>query len=141
MATGAYPRAMLVVTSDTIPGYDIIAVFGAVTGSSLQPQRGLYTMGITYVEIAAKLAANRREAIGWMIADARQSNANAIVGMKMDSVHSPGGFEHCAYGTAVWAVPTTEDAKRLYEAMTHEGRVPPLSQYDEVIRRINATID
>ena len=140
MAAGAYPRAMLVVTTDTIPGYDIVAVFGTVTGSATV-RIVAHLMPPDLDGMAAMMVQNRRDAIGRIIGDAMQSHANAVVGMRMDSIKTDYGIEHCAYGTAVWAVPVSEDAKRLYDAMVHEGRVPPLSQYDDVVRRINATID
>ncbi|CNF98483.1 Domain of uncharacterised function (DUF74) [Mycobacterium tuberculosis] len=105
---------MLIVTTDGVPGYDIRSVLGEVLGTALQADQGgsaqpaqsgsSATFRVTG-ERPAGLAAARREAIDRLGEEARRKGANTVVGMRFDTARVGGGFEVCAYGTAVWAEP------------------------------------
>lgn len=102
---------MIAVTIDTLPGYDIIEVFGEVLGVTARPQN-TFLAGVRSLSGAPgrgereTLANWRREAVAHMLTLARRHGANAVVGMRFD--HRPLGSawsEICAYGTAVLAAP------------------------------------
>jgi uncharacterized protein YbjQ (UPF0145 family) len=58
------------------------------------------------------LAESRNEAMGRLIAEARNRGGNAIVAMRFDTTEIGDVWtEICAYGTAVQAVPITDAAK------------------------------
>src|SRR2546430_17427875 len=75
------------------------------------------------------LLQSRNEAMGRMIYQAQQRGANAVISFRFDNGEIAGRWtEICAYGTAVWGDPVTEDAKAQYEAMVRAGRMPPQQQ-------------
>jgi uncharacterized protein YbjQ (UPF0145 family) len=106
---------MLVVTTDDIPGWEIQRLCGEVLGLTVRPTgaSGLKTMfGANPERLLKNLSYSRQEAIGRMIEDARNRGGNAIVAMRFDTTELCEGLtEICAYGTAVQAVPVTEEAK------------------------------
>lgn len=106
---------MLIVTTDGVAGYEIRSVLGEVFGTSLQADQGAgpqpgqggssATFRVTGERPAVSLAAARREAVERLGEEARRKGANTVVGMRFDTAAVGGGFEVCAYGTAVWAEP------------------------------------
>lgn len=103
---------MLVVTSDTVPGHDIVDVHGAVFGSvavttnkfeaSMKDLPDVHT-----AEMAGRLVRERAAAVTQLIAAARRVGATAVVGMRFDCRHvTPAWMEVCAYGTAVVCTPS-----------------------------------
>jgi uncharacterized protein YbjQ (UPF0145 family) len=103
---------MLVVTTDTIAGWEIQRVCGEVFGLSLRvhdrPRH----------EAESDLAHSRTEVIARMLEHARSKGGNAVVGLRFDS--APGGDGHtelCAYGTAVVAIPMDDGARQTATAL------------------------
>jgi uncharacterized protein YbjQ (UPF0145 family) len=117
---------MLVVTSNDISGYQIRAVFGEVFGVTVRARNvgagftaGLRSIGGGEIpEMTQLLLQSRNEAMGRMIYQAQQRGE--IAGR---------WTEICAYGTAVWVDPVTDDAKQQYDAMVRAGRMPHQQQY------------
>jgi len=101
---------MLVVTTDTIPGYTVTKALGVVRGNvvrtkhvgtdlvaSLQTLIGGEVKGYT-----AMIAGAREQAVARMIEDAGELNANAVVGLRFStSMVMRGASEMLAVGTAV----------------------------------------
>ena len=74
------------------------------------------TNGGEGVEMAHVLVQTRARAIAQMIYAAHRRGANAIIGMRFDNRDITGSWvEICAYGTAVVAVPVTDEARRQQE--------------------------
>jgi uncharacterized protein YbjQ (UPF0145 family) len=129
---------MLVVTSNDISGYQIRAVFGEVFGVTVRARNvgagftaGLRSIGGGEIpEMTQLLLQSRNEAMGRMIYQAQQRGANAVITFRFDNGEIAGRWtEICAYGTAVWVEPVTDDAKQQYEAMVRAGRMPHQQQY------------
>lgn len=76
-------------------------------------------------EMAQVLVQGRASAITQMINAARRRGATAVVGMRFDNRDITGNWvELCAYGTAVIAVPVTEDARRQLAVEAGDASVP-----------------
>jgi len=101
---------MLVVTTDTVPGYKIKEVVGFVEGSAVrtvhlgQHIRGFFRRWIGgeltyYSELLLKARSEARER---MVREAEKLGADAVVGVKyMTTMIATGASEVTAYGTAV----------------------------------------
>lgn len=121
---------MLVVTTDTLPGYEVRVALGEVLGVTAST-RNPFASGIRSPatgergDMAQVLVQTRARAIEQMIVAARRRGANAILGMRFDNRDITGTWvEIVAYGTAVVAAPVTPEAQRQYEAMRSDnGRV------------------
>jgi hypothetical protein len=77
---------------------------------------------------AVSLAAARREALDRLGEEARRKGANTVVGMRFDTARVGGGFEVCAYGTAVWAEPAGQQQAPQYQQQRppqQQGYAPP----------------
>jgi len=103
---------MLTVTIDNLPGYEIKEVFGQVLGAMAGPQN-VYSEGIRTLpgdddrSTHHFLTRLREAAIARMAQAAYRQGANAVVGMRFDHrAVGTGWIEICAYGTAVFIVPT-----------------------------------
>jgi uncharacterized protein YbjQ (UPF0145 family) len=129
---------VLVVTSNDIPGYEVRFVMGEVFGLTVRSRNvgagfvaGFRALGGGEIPQMTKLLVqSRNEAMGRMIAEAQQRGANAIVAMRFDNGEIAGQWtEICAYGTAVWVVPVSEEARKQYDAMVAAGRMPHQQQY------------
>jgi uncharacterized protein YbjQ (UPF0145 family) len=99
--------AVLVVTTEGVPGYQVTSVIGQVVGSIARLSNA-FTEGIRTMDgqlnprRSQDLAQWRRDAVNEMIEDARRQGANAVVGMRFDNRGiSTAWAEICAYGTAV----------------------------------------
>jgi uncharacterized protein YbjQ (UPF0145 family) len=121
---------VLVVTTDTLPGYEIKTILGEVLGVTAST-RNPYATGVRSPntgergEMALVLVQTRARAIHQMIHAARRRGANAILGMRFDNRDITSMWvEICAYGTAVVAAPVTAEAIRQYETMVRDGRMP-----------------
>lgn len=104
---------MLVVTTESIPGYQIHAVIGEVVGVTARTFNP-YIEGVKSLngklnpQLLRLLAQIRQEAIAYMASAAERRGANAVVGMRFDNRDvTPPWREVCAYGTAVLVVPST----------------------------------
>ncbi len=101
---------MLVVTTDSIPGKEIIEVKGLVKGSTVRSKHIGKDIGASLKTIVGgelngyneMLIEARQIALGRMVDDAKNLEANAIVGVRlMSSAVMAGAAEMVAYGTAV----------------------------------------
>ncbi|MEO1490742.1 MAG: heavy metal-binding domain-containing protein [Pseudomonadota bacterium] len=101
---------MIVVTTETVPGREIIETLGVARGSVVRAKhvgsdivaslRNI--VGGEVKEYAQLLAAAREQAMDRMVEDARQAGADAVVCMRMTTSMIMGGSsEVLAYGTAV----------------------------------------
>ena len=124
---------MLVVTTDTLPGYELRAVLGEVLGVTACT-RNPYVAGFRTLdggqgtEMAQVLVQSRASAIAQMITAAERRGATAVVGMRFDNRDITGNWvELCAYGTAVIAVSVTDEAHGRHAAqpLVDLGRFHP----------------
>jgi uncharacterized protein YbjQ (UPF0145 family) len=101
---------MIVVNTETIPGYQIVEVKGLVQGSTVRAKHVGRDIAASlknlvggelkgYTEL---LVESRREATERMLAQARELGANAVVNVRFaTSSVTAGAAELYAYGTAV----------------------------------------
>ena len=101
---------MLIVTTESIPGKEIIDVKGLVKGSTVRSKNIGRDIGSSFKNLVGgelnsyneMLTEARQIAIGRMVEDAKAQGANAIVGLRlMSSSVMAGAAEMVAYGTAV----------------------------------------
>ena len=101
---------MLIVTTESIPGKEIIEVKGLVKGSTVRSKNIGKDIGSSFKNLVGgelnsyneMLTEARQIALGRMVEDAKAQGANAIVGMRlMSSSVMAGAAEMVAYGTAV----------------------------------------
>jgi uncharacterized protein YbjQ (UPF0145 family) len=128
-----YLLRVLIVTTNDVPGYRVRTVMGEVFGITVRSRNvganmvaGLRALaGGELPQMTRLLVQSRNEAMARMIYEARQRGANAVIAMRYDTGEIAGQWnEICAYGTAVWVEPVTEDAQRQYEAMAAGGTQP-----------------
>lgn len=101
---------MLLVNTETIPGYHIVRVLGLVQGNTIRAKHagkdfmaGLKNLvGGELKGYTQLLTESRREATQRMIAQAQELGANAVVNVRFStSSITQGAAELYAYGTAV----------------------------------------
>jgi uncharacterized protein YbjQ (UPF0145 family) len=99
----------LVVTTDSLPGYEIREVIGEVLGVTARTHNP-YAEGVKALDgglnpqMVAALAHWRAEAVTQLARNAERRGANAVVGMRFDHREITDYWaEICAYGTAVVA--------------------------------------
>ncbi len=101
---------MLVSTTETIPGFEIVEVLGVAKGNTIRAKHigkdivaGFRNVvGGELGEYTKMIAESREQALDRMIADARFMGADGVVGMRMaTSMVMQGSAEILAYGTAV----------------------------------------
>lgn len=101
---------MLVVTTDSIPGKEIIEVKGLMKGSTVRSKHIGKDIGVSLKTIVGgelngyneMLIEARQIALGRMVEDAQNLEANAVVGVRlMSSAVMAGAAEMVAYDTAV----------------------------------------
>ena len=101
---------MLVVTTDSIPGKEIIEVKGLVKGSTVRSKHIGKDIGASLKTIVGgelngyneMLIEARQIALGRMVEDAQNLEANAVVGVRlMSSAVMAGAAEMVAYDTAM----------------------------------------
>ncbi len=102
---------MIVVNTETVPGYRINRVLGLVQGNTVRAKHAGRDIAASlknlvggelsgYTEL---LTESRRQAIERMLWQAQQLGANAVVNVRFTtSAISAGASEMYAYGTAVW---------------------------------------
>jgi uncharacterized protein YbjQ (UPF0145 family) len=126
---------MLVVTTDSVPGFEIRTVFGEVVGITARTFNP-YIEGVKSLngrlnpELLRLLTLIRQEAVSHMVEAAKRHGANAIVGMRYDVRGVTAAWnEVCAYGTAVLLVPTDQVAVAADPALTDPvgGEVDPVA--------------
>lgn len=90
-----------VVTTETLPGHEIVAALGTVIGVTTRPRDLAFNPELAYVNTTA-----RQDAIGAMALQAQELGADAVVAMRFDGGKvSDTVSELAAYGTAVKVVP------------------------------------
>jgi len=101
---------MIVATTDTLPGREIVEVLGVVFGSCVQTKhigKDLRAAGRTIIGGESKpytelMEEARRTAMQRMIEEAEKLDAHAIVGMRYATAQTMrGAAEIIAFGTAV----------------------------------------
>lgn len=108
---------MLIVTSNDIPGYRVVAVLGEVMGMTVRSANiganfvaGLRSIGGGEVNEYTKLVyESRQQVMERMWGDAVARGGNGIIAMRFDTGEIGQAFsEVCAYGTAVVVEPIPE---------------------------------
>ncbi len=101
---------MLIVTTDSIPGKEVVEVKGLVKGSTVRSKHIGKDIGASLKTIVGgelngyndMLIEARQIAIGRMCDEAQSLGANAIVGLRlMSATVMAGAAEMVAYGTAI----------------------------------------
>ena len=101
---------LLLATTDAVPGYRVVKVFGLVRGNTVRTRNlgadflaGLRNLvGGEVNQYTKMLAQSREQALDRMRAEALELGANAVVGMRITtSTVMQGAAEILAYGTAV----------------------------------------
>jgi uncharacterized protein YbjQ (UPF0145 family) len=101
---------MILVTTEAIPGREIVKILGLVRGSTVRgaPAQKDFQAWIKNVvggeitEYTKLLAETREQALDRMVAEAQASGADAVVGLRFASSEiASGAAEILAYGTAV----------------------------------------
>ena len=102
---------MLVVTTNDIPGYEVVEVYGEVFGTLARSRNLFSNMGAGFKSIIGGeikgytklLTDSRIEAVERLKQAASEKGANAILAMRFDTGDIGGGQmnEVAAYGTAV----------------------------------------
>lgn len=101
---------MIVVTTNEVPGYEIVGVLGLVVGNTVRSKHlgkdiGAFFKTLAGGEIKAyteMLTESRNIAIQRMIDEAEKMGADAIIGVRLGSSSvMSGAAEMLAYGTAV----------------------------------------
>ncbi|WP_113930369.1 YbjQ family protein [Bacillus sp. P14.5] len=101
---------MIIVTTETVPGKEIVELKGFVKGSTVQAKHigkdiiaGLKTIvGGEISEYSELMEQARQQAIDRMVSEAGQKGANAIVTVRFEtSAVMQNASEIIAYGTAV----------------------------------------
>jgi uncharacterized protein YbjQ (UPF0145 family) len=126
----AYAASVLVVTTETLPGFEIRAVLGEVLGVTACT-RNPYVAGFRTLDggqgvgMAQLLVQSRASAVAQMVTAARRRGATAVVGMRFDNRDiTPNWVELCAYGTAVVAMPITAEARRQHALAEDVATMP-----------------
>lgn len=108
---------MIVVTTDLIPGREIVETLGLVRGNTVRSRHALRVFAALFKQIVGGevheytklLAETREQALDRMLAEARSQNADAVVGVRFASTEiSRAAAEFMAYGTAVRLAPKRE---------------------------------
>ena len=101
---------MIVATTNDLPGYHIVEVYGVVRGITVRSRSVFGTIGGALqslvggnLSLFTTLAeTSRQEAMNLMIQHAEEHGANAVIAMRYDSNEITDGItEMLAYGTAV----------------------------------------
>jgi uncharacterized protein YbjQ (UPF0145 family) len=105
---------MLIVNTETIPGYNVVRVLGLVQGNTIRAKHagkdimaGLKNLvGGELKGYTELLTESRREAMSRMIAQANELGANCVLNVRFStSSITQGAAELYAYGTAVVVQP------------------------------------
>ncbi len=101
---------MIVVNTETVPGYEMLEMKGIVQGNTVRAKHAGRDIAAGFKNLVGGelkgytelLTESRREAVERMIAQARELGANAVVNVRFStSAVTAGAAELYAYGTAV----------------------------------------
>ena len=110
-------EAMIVVNTETVPGYEIVEMKGIVQGNTVRAKHAGRDIAAGFKNLVGGelkgytelLTESRREAVERMIAQAQELGGNAVVNVRFStSAVTAGAAELYAYGTAVVLTPKTE---------------------------------
>jgi uncharacterized protein YbjQ (UPF0145 family) len=127
---------MIVVNTETIPGYDIVAVKGLVQGNTIRAKhlgRDITAslknlVGGELTQYTELLTESRRQAVERMIQQAQELGADAIVNVRFTtSSIAAGAAELYAYGTAVTTARSTTASPDSTPASTPRSATGPAS--------------
>jgi len=105
---------MLIATTDSLPGYEIVEVLGEVFGLTVRSRNAASQLGAGLKAIVGgelrgmtkNLERSRAEVLERLADAAADRGGNAVVAMRFDTSEMGGVWtEICAYGTAVRVVP------------------------------------
>lgn len=105
---------MLVVNTETIPGYEVVEVKGLVQGNTVRAKHAGRDIAASFKNLVGGelkgytelLTESRREALERMLAQAQQLGANAVLNVRFSTSAVTGGAaELYAYGTAAVVQP------------------------------------
>lgn len=108
---------IIVVTTNNLPGYEVVKVYGEVFGLIVRSRNIFGNIGASFrtifggeVKGYTKLLANTREqAMGRLRDEAAAKGANAVLMMRFDSGDIANQMnEVVAYGTAVSVIPSAD---------------------------------
>ena len=135
---------MLIVTSNDIPGYRIVAVLGEVMGMTVRSANiganfvaSLRSIGGGEVNEYTKLVyESRQQVMERMWGDAVARGANGVVAMRFDTGDIGQSFsEVCAYGTAVVVEPIPEGepgaTKQSISVLAQQPAPPSQQSYQQ----------
>ena len=121
---------MILSTMNDLPGYEVTEVIGEVFGITVRARNVGSQIGAGFKSLVGgelkgmttNLANSRLEVMGRMLEEARAKGGNAVVAMRFDTSEMGDIWtEICAYGTAVVAVPITEEAKQTARDLGYGG--------------------
>ena len=101
---------MLISTTNELPGYEIVEVFGEVFGLTVRSRNIGSQIGAGFKSLMGgelkgmtqALVDSRNQVIERMVAEAEAKGGNAVVAMRFDTSEMGGNWtEICAYGTSV----------------------------------------
>ena len=127
---------MIVVNTETIPGFDIVAVKGLVQGNTIRAKhlgRDITAslknlVGGELTQYTELLTESRRQAVERMIQQAQELGADAIVNVRFTtSSIAAGAAELYAYGTAVTTARSTIGSPDSTPASTPRSATGPAS--------------
>ncbi len=108
---------MIIVTTNDLPGYDVVAVQGEVFGLTVRSRNAFSQMGAGFKSMIGgelkgmtrNLEQSRSEVMSRLAAAAEERGANAVLAARFDTSEMGGVWtEICAYGTAVRVVPRAD---------------------------------
>ena len=106
---------MLIVNTETVPGYNVVRVLGLVQGNTIRAKHAGKDIMAGFKNLVGGelkgytelLTESRREAMSRMIAQANELGANCVLNVRFStSAITQGAAELYAYGTAVIVQPT-----------------------------------
>ncbi len=109
-ASTAYLPRMLIVTTNDLPGYEVVEVLGEVFGLTVRSRNAFSQLGSGIKSVfggelkgmTQALTDSRNQVMERMVAEAEAKGANAILAMRFDTSEMGTTWtEICAYDTAV----------------------------------------
>lgn len=109
---------MIVVNTETVPGYDVVQTLGIVQGNTIRAKNVGRDIAASFKNLVGGelkgytelLTEARRQAVERMLAQAQQLGADAVLNVRFTtSAVAAGAAELYAYGTAVKLSPVAAD--------------------------------
>lgn len=128
---------MIIVTTNDLPGFRILAVHGEVMGLTVRSRdagttwlAGMRSIGGGEIpEFTQMLIESRMQVMGRMVEEAQRRGGNAIVAMRFDANEIAQAWtEICAYGTAVTVEPIADGPGSTAQSQQLAARPVPQLQ-------------